>query len=113
MHADESPSCVLMQWCSVLVLETQNQCWRTNPMTGDRECGPTNSSVITTPLPIKLLSLVSSSCVTWIKTKREGVKSGCSSALKPDRLGLSCTVNKCSDVGIGDLSMLPTHKISP
>ncbi len=33
----------------------------------------------------------------------EGVKSGRSGALKPDRLGLSCKANKCSDAGAGDL----------
>ncbi len=51
--------------------------------------------------------------VTWIKTKREGVKSGCSGALKPDMLGLSCKANKCSDAGTGDLGALTTHVTSP
>ncbi len=37
--------------------------------------------------------------VTWVKT--EDVKSGRSGALNPDRLGLSCTGNKCSDTGLG------------
>ncbi len=47
--------------------------------------------------------------VTWIKTTREGVKSGYSGDLKPDRLGLSCKTNKCSDAGTGDLGVLTTH----
>ncbi len=42
------------------------------------------------------------------------MKSGCSGALKPDRLGLSCKANKCSDVGTGGLGVLPTsHETSP
>ncbi len=48
--------------------------------------------------------------VTWVKTKREGVKSGCSGTLEPDRLGLSCNVNKCSDTGTGDLGVLPFYE---
>ncbi len=40
------------------------------------------------------------------------MKSGCSSTLKPDTLGLSCKSNKCSDPGAGDLSVLPTHETS-
>ncbi len=51
--------------------------------------------------------------VTWVKTKREGVKSGHSGAFKPDKLGLSCKANKCSDAGTGDLGVLLTHEISP
>ncbi len=51
--------------------------------------------------------------VTWIKTKREDVKSGRSGALKPDRLGLSCKANKCSDTGTGDLGVLTTHETLP
>ncbi len=36
--------------------------------------------------------------VTWAKTKRdEGVKSGCSGALIPSKLGLSCKANEYSD----------------
>ncbi len=50
-----------------------------------------NVGVISTPLPIKLLYLTPSGL------KREGVKSGCPGALKPDRLGLSRKANKCSD----------------
>ncbi len=34
------------------------------------------------------------------------MKSGCSGALKPDKLGSSCKVNKCSDAGTGDLDVL-------
>ncbi len=41
------------------------------------------------------------------------MKSGCSGALKPGRLGLGCKVNKCSDAGTGDLGMLTTHETSP
>ncbi len=51
--------------------------------------------------------------ITWIKMKGGGGKSGFSGALKPDRLGLSCKANKCSDVGTGDLGVLTTHETSP
>ncbi len=50
--------------------------------------------------------------VTWVKTKREGVKSGRSSALEPGKLGMSCKANKCSDVETGELGMLPIHETS-
>ncbi len=33
--------------------------------------------------------------------------------LKPDRLGLSSKAKKCSDAGIGVLSVLTTHEILP
>ncbi len=67
-----------------------------------------NASVVSTPLPIKLLSLAS----PGFKKEREGVyvKSGRSGALKPDRLGLTCKVNKCSNAGTGDLSVPTTHE---
>ncbi len=39
-----------------------------------------HTSVDQTPIP----------CVPWIKTKIEGVKSGCSSGLKLDRFGMIC-----------------------
>ncbi len=48
-------------------------------------------------------------CITWIKTKREGVKSERSGAPKPDKLGLSCKANKCSDAETGGLGALSTH----
>ncbi len=51
--------------------------------------------------------------VTWTQTKREGVKSGCSGALKTDKLGLSRKANKYSDGGTGDLDMLRTHETCP
>ncbi len=51
--------------------------------------------------------------VTWIKTKRESVKSGCSGAIKPDRHGMCCKANKCSDAGPGDLGVLTIHETSP
>ncbi len=51
--------------------------------------------------------------VTWIKTKREGVKSGRSGAHKPDMLSLYCKANKCTDTGAEDLGVLPTHETSP
>ncbi len=44
------------------------------------------------------------------------MKSGYLGALKPDRLGLGCKTNKCSDAGIGDPGVLTTHEkhqISP
>ncbi len=40
-------------------------------------------------------------------------KGGCSSALKPDRLGLSGKDNQCSDAGTGDLGVLTIHETSP
>ncbi len=39
--------------------------------------------------------------------------SGCSGALKPDKLGSSCKANKCSDAGTGDLGVLHSHETSP
>ncbi len=51
--------------------------------------------------------------VAWIKTKKEGVKSGCSGGYKPDKLGLSYKASKCSGIGTGDLGVLPTHETSP
>ncbi len=44
-----------------------------------------------------------------IEAKREGVKSGCTGALKPSRLSLINEVNKCSDAGTGNLGVLITH----
>ncbi len=41
------------------------------------------------------------------------MKSGCSGALKPDRLGLSCKANNCSDAWTGELGVLTTHETSP
>ncbi len=41
------------------------------------------------------------------------MKSGRSGAHKPDKLGLSCNANKCSDAGTGDLGVLRTHGTSP
>ncbi len=73
--------------------------------------GP-NGGIIDTLLPIKLLSLVFPSRYLD-KTKNEGVKSGCSGALKLDRLGLSCKANICNDTGTGDLGVLSTHETSP
>ncbi len=54
-----------------------------------------------TPLRSKLLSRR----VTWIKTKREGVKSECSDALKPNKLGYSYKDSKCSGTGVCDLGV--------
>ncbi len=51
--------------------------------------------VISTPLPIKLLSLESPKG----RVRRAGA---------PDRLGLSYKANKCSDAGTGDLGVLTT-----
>ncbi len=51
--------------------------------------------------------------ITLIKTKQEGMKSGRSGALKPDRLDMSCKVNKCRDAGAGDTDVLPTRETSP
>ncbi len=41
------------------------------------------------------------------------MKSGCSGALKPDRLGLTYKANKCSDTGTGDFGVQTTHESSP
>ncbi len=38
------------------------------------------------------------------------VKSGCSGAPKPDRLGLSGKANKCSNARAGDPGVLTTHQ---
>ncbi len=40
------------------------------------------------------------------------MRSGCLGALKPDRFGLSCKANKCSDARTGDLSVLTAHEAS-
>ncbi len=40
------------------------------------------------------------------------LKSGRSSAVKSDRLGLSCKANKCSGAGTRDLGVLTTHETS-
>ncbi len=50
--------------------------------------------------------------VTWIKTKREGMKSGCFGTLKPGRLGLSSKANKCSNAGTGDLGAQTSQETS-
>ncbi len=76
-------------------------------------CAPTDikgPSVVSIPLPNKILSLV----LPGLKPKgRVCVKSGRSGARKPDNLGLSCKATKCSDAGTGDLGVLTTHEISP
>ncbi len=41
------------------------------------------------------------------------MKSECSGVLKPDRLGLSCKANKCSDARTGDLGIHATHETPP
>ncbi len=51
--------------------------------------------------------------VTWIKTKREGVKNGCYGALKPDMLALSCKSDNYIDAGTRELGVRTTHEISP
>ncbi len=51
--------------------------------------------------------------VTWIKTKRERVTSGCSGALKPDRLGLNWKANKCRVARTGNFGVLTTHETLP
>ncbi len=52
--------------------------------------------------------------VTWIKSKKKGcVERGCSGALKPGKLSLSCRAIKCSDDGAGNLDVLTTHETSP
>ncbi len=68
---------------------------------------PTNGGVVSTPLPIKLLSLAFPSC-HLDKNQKEG--GGAKSGRKLDKFGFSCKANKCSDAGTGDLSLLPTHE---
>ncbi len=62
---------------------------------------------------MEFLSLVIPSCHLDSNQNGEGVESGRSGGHKPDKLGLSCKANKCSDVGAGDLGVLPTHDSSP
>ncbi len=69
----------------------------------DLHNGPTNRSVVSTPLPIKLPSLAS----PGLKPKG-GVKSGRSGAYKPGKHGLSSKADKNSDPGIEELGVLPT-----
>ncbi len=52
-------------------------------------------------------------CVPWIKAQGEDVNSGRPGAHKPDKIGLSCKANKCSDAGTGDLGVLSIREISP
>ncbi len=47
-----------------------------------------------------------------VKTERQGVKSGHSSAHKPGKYGLSCKANKCSNAGTGNLGWLLTQEAS-
>ncbi len=42
-----------------------------------------------------------------LKTKGEGLKSGCSGTIKPGMLDLGCKANKCIVAGTGDLGLLP------
>ncbi len=51
--------------------------------------------------------------VTWIKTEREGVKSGRSGVLKTGKLALSRKIDKRSDAGAGDLGVPPIHETLP
>ncbi len=44
--------------------------------------------------------------LTWIKTKRESVKSGYFRVLSPNRIDLSCKTNKCSVAGTGNIAVL-------
>ncbi len=83
------------------------QGWVVDLAPADLQNDPTNGGVISPYLPIKLLSLASPS------SHLEGVKSGCSNALKPGRLGLNCKANKCTDAGTGGLGVLNTHETSP
>ncbi len=51
--------------------------------------------------------------VTWINTKKEGVKSGSYDVLKLSRLALTCKSNKYNEAGTGDLGVLTTNETSP
>ncbi len=61
---------------------------------------------------IKLLSLVSPSRLLDLGQKGRCVKSGCSGALKLDRLGLGCKAYTCNDAGTGDLGVPTTDETS-
>ncbi len=67
-----------------------------------------DGGVVSTALTINVYPLCPRR-VTWIKTKREGVKSERSGAPKPDKLGMNCKAHKCSDARTGDLGVLHTH----
>ncbi len=69
--------------------------------------------VVSTPLPIKLLSLASPS--RYLDSKRKGGFEFEEWMLQCSRTGqaqhgLSCKAAKCSDAGTGDLGVLPTHE---
>ncbi len=73
--------------------------------------GP-KGSVVSTPLPIKLLILASPSDsnlkVGCVREERTLWLSQSGQA----QLGLSCEASKCSDAGTGDLGVLPTEETS-
>ncbi len=99
--------------CTYMVFKrSARQGWVVDWAPTDLQNGPTNGGVIRLPLPIKLPCTPVASL--GFKPKgRVCVKSGCSGALKPVKLGLSCKDNKCCDAGTGDLNVLPTHDTSP
>ncbi len=72
-----------------------------------------NGDVVSTPLSIKLLSLAPTSRHLDSNQKGGYVKSGRSGAHKPDKFGLGCEVNKCSDAGTEGLGVLPTQETLP
>ncbi len=49
-------------------------------------------------------------CFLWINTIMQGMKSGSFRALEPGQLGFNCKVNKCSDIGTGNLGVLPIRE---
>ncbi len=77
--------------------------------------GP-NDGAVSTPLPIKLLTLASPSphldsnrkgrCVSEERTLRN-------SQTGKAQLSLSCKATKCSDAGTGDLGVVTTHETLP
>ncbi len=86
------------------------QGWVVDWAPSDLRSGPTNGCIISTPLPIKLLSLASPSRHLDLNQMGKDVKSKCSGSLKQDRHGLSWKSNKRSDTGTGGLGVLPAHE---
>ncbi len=71
----------------------------------DLQNGPTNGDVVSTPLPIKLLSLASPP--RYLK----GMKSGRPCDHKPSKPGLSCKTKKYGDAGTGGPGVLTANEI--
>ncbi len=103
---------IIFTWYALSVKGSVCQEWVVYWSPTDLQNGPIGG-IVSTPLPIKLLSLASSPHRLDSIQKGGCVKSGRSGIRKPDKLGLSCKSNKCSDAGAKDLDVLPTHEPSP